>query len=214
MAVLFPRPDLDLVLFDMDDVLAHYDVKARIDALADATGLGEAAIRAAIWDSDYFARADAGEWDARGCLEEFSRRLGAPVSRELWVETRRASLKPFPDMLDLVAELKRAGLTVGLLSNNCLLTLETLGELFPGLPELMGERLFVSAQFGLAKPDPRLFRMVCARIGAADERSLFVDDLSENCEGARVAGLRAHRFAGRAGLERALAEFNARGADA
>ncbi|QLP96400.1 MAG: hypothetical protein HZY79_01905 [Rhodoblastus sp.] len=129
-----PRPDcdvppfehtpFDLVLFDMDDVLARYEPETRIAALAAATGRPAAAIRAAIWDSDYFELADAGRWDAAGCLAEFSARIGAPVSRALWVETRRVSLKPFPDMLALVAELKAGGTTVGLLTNNDLLALE------------------------------------------------------------------------------------------
>lgn len=199
-----PRARFDLVLFDMDDVLARYEPDKRIAALAQATGVEAGHIKAAIWDSDYFALADAGEWDADGCLEEFSRRIGAPVSRDLWVETRRAGLWVFPDMLSLVAELKSAGTTVALLTNNDLLALEQLDRLIPGLPSLMAPHGYVSAQFGLRKPDPALFRFVCGKIGVAPRRALFVDDLAENVGGARQAGMTAHLFRGRAGLERAL----------
>lgn len=200
----FDRVPFDLVLFDMDDVLARYDPERRIAALARATGRPAAAIRAAIWESDYFALADSGAWDAAGCLAEFSARIGAPVSRALWVETRRASLTPFPDMLALVAGLKAGGVTVGLLTNNDLLALEELDALMPGLPALMAPHGYASAQFGLAKPDPAIFRAVCARIGVAPERALFVDDLPENVAGARAAGLAGHVFEGRAGLEARL----------
>jgi putative hydrolase of the HAD superfamily len=203
-----PNSDLvlfDLVLFDMDDVLARYEPEARIAALAKATGRTAETIRAAIWESDYFDRADAGAWDADGCLREFFARIGAAGSRALWVETRRAALTPWPDMLALVARLKAQGVRVGLLSNNDLLALEELDALIPGLPALMAPHGFVSAQFGTRKPDPALFRAVCAKIGVAPARALFVDDLAENVDGARAAGLSAHVFAGRAGLEAALA---------
>jgi putative hydrolase of the HAD superfamily len=207
----FARPNLDLVLFDMDDVLARYDVATRLGALSQATGLPPAAIRAAIWESDYFGRADSGEWDARGCLEEFSKRLGVPVSRDVWVSARRVSLTPFPEMFDLLERLKTSGAAIGLLSNNCALTGETLDELAPGLRALTEPRAWVSAQFGRLKPDPELFRLACARAGADPARTLFVDDLAENVAGARAAGLRGHRFDGREGLERALAELSAPG---
>ena len=200
-----PRCAYDLVLFDMDDVLARYEPDKRIAALAQATGRAPDHIRAAIWESDYFALADSGEWDAQGCLDEFSRRVGAPVSRELWVATRRASLTPFSDMLALLAELKRARVTIGLLSNNDLLALEALDELIPGLVAEMAPHAYVSAQFRLRKPDPALFRFVCGKIGIAPERALFVDDLAENVEGARHARLAGHVFRNRAGLEEALA---------
>lgn len=195
----------DLVLFDMDDVLARYEPHRRIEALARATGVAPDHIRAAIWESDYFAQADSGKWDAAGCLAEFSRRIGAEVSRDLWVETRRAALTPFPDMLALVGALKTAGVAVGLLTNNDLLALEELDRLIPGLPALMAPHGYCSAQFGLAKPDPAIFRAACARIGVAPQRALFVDDLAENVAGARAAGMAGHVFGGRPGLESALA---------
>ena len=196
----------DLVLFDMDDVLARYEPERRIAALARATGREADHIRRAIWESDYFAQADSGRWDAARCLAEFSARIGAPVSRAVWVETRRAALTPFPEMLALVAGLKAGATTVALLTNNDLLALEGLDRLVPGLPALMAPHGYCSAQFGLAKPDPAIFRAACARIGVAPERSLFVDDLAENVAGARAAGMAGHVFAGRAGLEAALAQ--------
>ncbi|MBL8588756.1 MAG: HAD family phosphatase [Methylobacteriaceae bacterium] len=195
---------ISLIVFDMDDVLCRYDVGARLAALEAAAGVAAATIEAAIWRSDYFAKADSGLWSAAECLAEFSRRIGAPLSRAQWVATRRVAMTPFPDMLDLVAGLKRAGRAVALLSNNDLLAKETLGEIFPGLPDLFAPHAHVSAEFGLQKPDPAIFRALCARLGVAPAEAVFVDDLAENVAGARAAGLSAHVFAGRAGLAAAL----------
>ena len=51
-----------------------------------------------------------------------------------------------------------------------------------------------SAQFGLMKPDPEVFRKTAELIGEAPERCLFVDDLPANLAGAREAGMRAILF--------------------
>jgi putative hydrolase of the HAD superfamily len=192
--------DPRLVIFDMDDVLCRYDVAARQRELAATTGVAEATIRAAIWESDYFAQADSGVWSAEQSLAEFARRIGAPLTRGQWVATRRLAMTPFPDMLALAAALKAQGLAVALLTNNDLLAKETLDALFPGLPALFQPFCFVSAEFGLQKPDPDIFRAVCARAGVAPGEAFFVDDLPENVAGARAAGLAGCVFAGAADL--------------
>lgn len=197
--------DLQLIIFDMDDVLCRYDVAARQRALAAATGVGEAAIRAAIWESDYFAQADSGVWTAAQSLAEFSRRIGAPLTRAQWVETRRRAMTPFPDMLALIGALKAGGRTIALLTNNDLLARETLDELFPGLPALFAPLAFASAELGRQKPDPAIFSELCARAGVAPERAFFVDDLPENVAGAQAAGLSACVFAGAGDLAARLA---------
>lgn len=196
---------LKLVIFDMDDVLCRYDVAARQRALAAATGVAEAVIRAAIWESDYFAQADSGVWSAQESLAEFARRIGAPLTRAQWVATRRLAMTPFPDMLALVAALKAQGRAVALLTNNDMLAKETLDELFPGLPALFAPFCFVSAELRRQKPDPEIFRAVCARAGVAPGEAFFVDDLPENVAGARAAGLAGCVFAGADDLAARLA---------
>lgn len=58
------------------------------------------------------------------------------------------------------------------------------------------EQVFVSSTIGLRKPDRAAFAHVAAEIGVAPERILFFDDLAENVEGARTAGLRAVQVGG------------------
>ncbi len=62
-----------------------------------------------------------------------------------------------------------------------------------GLPELRPARhLVVSSQVGWRKPAPAFFAAVCAAVGRSPAEVLFVgDDLANDYEGARAAGLRA-----------------------
>ncbi|MFO1147699.1 MAG: HAD family phosphatase [Alsobacter sp.] len=192
-----------LVLFDMDDVLCDYRVEDRVAALARLSGRRPEAIREAIWESDYFEQSDTGAWTAGQSLAEFGRRIGHPFSRQDWVEARRIAMVPFPDMLALVARLKQAA-KVAVLTNNDPLVAETLPELFPALPALFDGNVFVSSQFGCAKPDPEVFRACCRRMEVLPQETFFTDDRPENVDGARRAGLAAHVFRGEPGLRAAL----------
>ena len=60
-----------------------------------------------------------------------------------------------------------------------------------GLAPLFRE-VVTAREFGVGKPDPRIFAAACERIGAAPERVLHVgDDLVLDVQGALQAGLRA-----------------------
>jgi HAD superfamily hydrolase (TIGR01509 family) len=78
--------------------------------------------------------------------------------------------------------------------------------------ELGYERLFdpmvISAEIGVAKPDPAYFRYAVDRVGLPAGQVLFVDDVAANVESARTVGLVAELFAkdaGRPELDRILA---------
>ena len=194
-------------IFDMDDVLCDYNVAARIARLAALSGRSESHIEKAIWESDYFTRADRGEWTAEQCLVEFNTRLGHQLTRAEWVEARRAAMTPFADMLDFVSRLKTQ-FQIALLTNNDRLMAETADELFPELRPLFGAHLYVSAELELAKPDSAIFRALVARLGVEPQDTIFVDDLVENVEGAKRAGLHAIEFTGYAAFRHALAAYD------
>lgn len=183
------------IIFDMDDVLCDYNVAARIARLSAFSGQTESHIRTALWESDYFPRADRGEWTAAQCLAEFNTRLGHPLTRAEWVKARRTAMTPFNDMLGLAASLKTQ-IPIALLTNNDRLMAETVDELFPALRPLFGPHLYVSAELRRAKPDPAIFHDIVTRMGVTADETLFVDDLAENIEGAKTAGLRALQFKG------------------
>lgn len=56
------------------------------------------------------------------------------------------------------------------------------------------DAVFDSYRLGVAKPDPRVFALVCTELGAGPAECLFVDDTAGHVAGARAAGLRAHHY--------------------
>jgi putative hydrolase of the HAD superfamily len=140
-------------------------------------------------------------------------RLGR-ISREVWFEAvvemlrdhwGRATEQTLRDwwnrppqlhgpVLELAAELQKAGVRIGILSNASGDLAERLVSQF-GV-ELEWDVVLASGAVGLAKPDARVYALASERIGVPMERCFFVDDLQENVEGAVAAGMAAYLFEG------------------
>jgi hypothetical protein len=72
--------EISLILLDLNGVLYHYDREARVHALASMTDLSPALIKAAIWDSGFEDRGDAGAFDAEAYLHSFGAAIGCNLS--------------------------------------------------------------------------------------------------------------------------------------
>jgi glucose-1-phosphatase len=54
--------------------------------------------------------------------------------------------------------------------------------------------LIVSAEVGMAKPDPRIYQLALERLGVEPAEAVFVDDFEDNVAGARWVGMQAVHF--------------------
>lgn len=195
------------VIFDLDGVLCRYDLERRLEHLSRLAGRPPADIRRDLWESGFEDAADAGRWaDGASYLAEFARRLGHPLTTAQWVEARKASMTPWPEMLRLVEAVGRSSITA-ILTNNVPLLAETLGEVVPDIARLFGERVFFSCHLRLAKPDPEIYRVVCRSLGREPAEAVFIDDKAENAQGAERAGLAGIHFTGAEALVAELARL-------
>ncbi len=56
------------------------------------------------------------------------------------------------------------------------------------------DKIFISAEIGIAKPAPEIYKMVLEKLGIAPDESVFVDDFIENIEAARKLGMHGIHF--------------------
>lgn len=56
------------------------------------------------------------------------------------------------------------------------------------------DKIFTSYEFGIAKPSPKIYKVIAGKIGAKPGECVFVDDKFSNVLGARAAGMRAIHF--------------------
>ena len=190
-----------LCLFDMDEVLCHYDLGRRLRALSRLSGQTPRDIRAALWDSGFEEDADTGGYtSSEEYLAAFAKHLGAPVSRAQWVAARAAAMIPSLDVLALAADLTTRYQTA-IYTNNGPMVKEELATLFPEAHAAFAGRIYCSYEFSTKKPDPDSYLRLLASLDVAPEDTFFTDDKKSNVEGASIAGLHAYRFTGYEGFE-------------
>ena len=182
-----------LVIFDMDDVLCHYDLGRRLRELATLAGTTARDARAALWDSGFEELADAGGYpDSDIYIAEFGQRLGYAITKEQWIAARRIAMKPNLDVLALAEKLSAQAM-IAIYTNNGPLVKNHLDTLFPEAAAIFSLK-FCSFEFGTKKPDPESFTRLTNAMGQDPKNCWFIDDKKSNVEGARIAGLRAHHF--------------------
>ena len=116
------------------------------------------------------------------------------------------AMTPIEGVWALAARMKARGKGVYLLSNATVDFARRAPEVFPILRLFDG--IIFSANIRMLKPDAEIYEYALEHFGIAASETLFVDDMSENVEGARRCGLHAHRFTGDvAALEHAVAEL-------
>jgi putative hydrolase of the HAD superfamily len=60
--------------------------------------------------------------------------------------------------------------------------------------EDMCDVIVYSHEVGVMKPDGRIYRITCERLGARPEETVLLDDVQQNVDGARATGMQAITF--------------------
>lgn len=159
----------------------------------------------------------------RAILAQAFERLGLSPESELVREVadaysseREARVAPFPGAVETLAELRRRGHRLGLLTNGGARLQRAKIERYDLAP--LFDAIRVEGEVGIGKPFPEAFAGALAALGADGESAAMIgDDLEADVAGAQAAGLLAiwvdHRERGpRAGVRpdrvvRALAEL-------
>lgn len=192
------------LILDYGNVLTHPQDETWMDRAARRLGARRAAFRAAYWQHRHAYDADlpaAEYW--RRVLAASRPRGGAPDAAELaWlIAADVASWSVYHDEVwALAAAFRAAGGRTGFLSNS---GPEVMARVRADHPlEARFDAVVISCEVGLAKPDPRIFRLGLERLGLPAAATLFVDDRADNVEAAARVGLQAFQFEGADALER------------
>ena len=177
------------VVFDFGGVLwdMRWDVARELDRVH---GLPRSSVFQTLYRSPAWAGIECGIGDpaawADGAHRELERRAGRPLPR-LHEEWRKAQA-PI-DLNVAVVRALRPAYRCSVLSNADL-SLRGRLERELGLHDLFDD-IVVSAEVGMAKPRPEVFRLAAERLRLPPEACVFVDDWDKNVEAARGVGMQA-----------------------
>jgi putative hydrolase of the HAD superfamily len=185
------------VVFDLWDTLVVWpqeEGQTFHGHMADALGIERERFTDA-WVEQYDLRATG---PLEPSVQAVCKELGVDGDRvesliRLRVDWTRQALVPRAGAVEVLDELRRRGYRLGLISV-CSDEVPTLWE-HTELARRIDEPVF-SCSVGVAKPDPRIYRIAAERLGVEPGECLFVDDQPPFVEGARAAGMDAVRLGG------------------
>lgn len=197
------------VVFDFGNVLSEAPdpaTSADLDAIAGTSG--GALYRAAMAIRDDWDRGDitAVEYYRRSLSRAGATEAGEGTLKALIERDMQSWARLNPDTLALAAELRRAGLVLGILSNMPHEFLSMARSRFPIFSEV--DAAVFSCEARINKPDAGIYRILLERVALPADEILFFDDLAPNVAAAEAAGLRAVLWTGAAAARSRLAELS------
>jgi putative hydrolase of the HAD superfamily len=191
-----------VVVFDYGEVISVSPTEADKRALLEVAGVSEAQADA-FWQAYWAHREplDQGTLSIHDYWRLIERAIGAEWSEAqvhlIWVTDYRGWLSVDPGTIDVLADLRDGGTRLALLSNAG----ADFGSYFRnGAFGPLFERVFVSGELNLIKPDAAIFRHVLDELGTDAAHTVFVDNKAENVAGAAALGITGHVFTGAPGL--------------
>jgi epoxide hydrolase-like predicted phosphatase len=198
-----PRPKIQAVFFDLGGVLVanisgpFFNLAGKLFGV-DSKKVGEA------WSKNWPAL-EKGHMPHHACLRKVAAYCGVDrVSRRAIKRLENsygAFAKIDPAVFKIIRELKKRGVFLGVISNTHAKhsAFNTRRGLFRHF-----DMLVLSHRVGLAKPDPKIFRLALKRSGFSPRDSLFIDDNPRFVRGAMRVGMKGIVFKNATGLRKRL----------
>lgn len=182
------------VIFDFGGVLCFPPTDQQIDLAAQACELAVPDFLRAFWANriDY----DSGELGPYAYWRGIAQATGRTFDDELIAQMVQREIEFWSRYDDRVltwaTELRSQGYRIGLLSN----LPRPLGHHLRSSRAFLGhfDHVTLSYELRLVKPQAAIYEDTIRGLGVAPEDALFIDDRTENVEGARAVGLHAELF--------------------
>lgn len=190
------------VIFDFGGVLLRTEDPFPREQLAARLALPKEKLYQEIFDSESARLATIGKISAEAHWESARQALG--LSAQDFQEARTtfwAGDRLDEGLIETLRSLRR-GYKTALLSNAwddlraVILRNWDIADAF--------DEMIISAEVGIAKPDPRIYQLAIDRLGVLPGEALFVDDFIENIASAKSCGLQTIHYQGNQGLYRDL----------
>lgn len=184
-----------VVVFDYGEVLSKSPSDEDRHALVATAGAADAEFWPVYWkyrdELDHGTLRVADYWARVGA--DLGLAFGPAQVQQLWAADFRSWISAEPGSIDILHGLHAGGTRLALLSNAGF----DFGDAFRSAPfGRYFEQVFVSAEVGLLKPDPEIYRHVARELGIEPTAMVFVDNKKVNVDGAESIGVTGHHFVG------------------
>ncbi|MDD5303362.1 MAG: HAD family phosphatase [Elusimicrobia bacterium] len=190
------------VFFDIGNVLLRFSNKRILRKFAWAVGRHPVKVARHIWKGRLVDRIERGEVSGEEIhglfVSEFGYTGDFVKFKTLWCDHFTLDRGSFAILKNLAGRMPTY-----LLSNTNALHIEHINARY-AFPQLV-KGAILSHELRLRKPQREIYEAALKMSGTAPDETVFIDDLEENCAGARKAGLHAIRYRGAKDLKKRLA---------
>jgi epoxide hydrolase-like predicted phosphatase len=181
------------LITDFGGVLVRTRSDSTRRALERQLGLSPYTIEDRVFGGEWSDRAQRGEVGH----DEFWRRVRSDLNLDGRISVSDFIAQFFAeDFLDqeLMALIRavRPAIKTGLISNAWTNARQIFTEVYP-IADVF-DAIVISAEEGVMKPDPRIYRAALERLGVQAREAVFIDDVLVNVQGAEAVGMRGVHF--------------------
>jgi putative hydrolase of the HAD superfamily len=182
---------MEAVVFDLGNVLIAVDEPRGAERMAARTGKTRQQIEEYIRGTPHGHELALGKATKNQFYHTVAKDLGFDGTYDEFALIWSEIFTPIEPMIALAESLKTR-LPRLLLSNTNAIHMDYIFERYRFLDDFDAHVL--SHEVGMLKPDAAIYRYTLEKYGLAAERTVFVDDLVTNVEGARRVGMQAIHF--------------------
>lgn len=187
------NPQIKNLIFDFGGVLVNLNQPRCIKAFQDL-GLNVVPYLNHYLSQGLFLKMELGEIAPKDFWEEVRLQFHAPeLKDEQLTDAWNSMLETIPvERLQMLRHLREKYAHIFLLSNTNVLHWEKGKRLFMAEGKTVKDyfdRIFLSCDLHLSKPDTKIFLKVLKKTTIKPEETLFIDDSKENCKAAESVGI-------------------------
>jgi putative hydrolase of the HAD superfamily len=192
------------VYFDLGNVLLNFDHQVACRQVAILTGQSQLLVWQTIFESGLQERYEKGAISDDEFCRTFSHSTDTMVDRDAFLRAASGIFSPNVPVLPIVAALATAGYRLGILSNTCHAHWDWICQQRYAVTPKCFAHTVLSFEIGSMKPEAPIYDEAIRQAGVPAHEIFFVDDRSDNVQGARRQGIDAVLFSGADALIRDL----------
>jgi putative hydrolase of the HAD superfamily len=178
--------NIEAIIFDLGNVLIAVDEQRMIERFCARAGKSQRELQDYIMATPFVNQLALGQLTGQRFFEIVAGDLGFDGGYDEFAEIWSDIFSPIEPMIELVGKLK-GKLKRLALSNTNQIHMDFVFPRYPFLRDMDG--VVLSHEVGLMKPDRRIYELALSRYGLTAARTVFVDDILANVEGARSVGM-------------------------
>ncbi len=183
------------IYFDLGNVICPFSNELACQKMADLAGVEKKHVANTVFDSDLQIQYETGLISSEGFYDAFCAATGSAPDMEQFLYASSDMFELNYRIIPLIAQLRSANFPIGILSSTCEAHWSFICRRYPVIDSYFGHRV-LSYEAKSMKPDPAIYHQAIELADVEPAAIFFVDDRSENVQGAIDCGIDAVLFEG------------------